>query len=43
MIIPPEGDILKYTIHLDFPTTNNIVEYVGVVIGLRLVKELGIR
>jgi hypothetical protein len=41
--IPPEGDILKYAIQLDFPATNNIVEYEGLVIGLRLAKELGIQ
>jgi ribonuclease HI len=41
--IPPEGDILKYAIQLNFPATNNIVEYEGLVIGLRLAKELGIQ
>jgi ribonuclease HI len=43
MIIPPEGDILKYAIQLEFPGTNNIAEYDGLVKGLRLVKDLGIR
>jgi ribonuclease HI len=42
-VYPPEGDILKYAIQLDFPATNNIVEYEGLVIGLRLAKELGIQ
>jgi ribonuclease HI len=40
---PPGGDILKYTIHLEFLATNNIVEYYGLVIGLRLAKHLVIR
>jgi ribonuclease HI len=32
-----------YTIQLDFPATNNIAEYDGLVTGLRLVEELSIR
>jgi ribonuclease HI len=43
MIIPPEGDILKYAIQVEFPATNNIAEYDGLVKGLRLAKDLGIR
>jgi ribonuclease HI len=43
MIIPPEGDILKYAIQLEFPATNNIAEYDGLVKGLWLAKDLGIR
>jgi hypothetical protein len=43
VLIPPHGDILKYAIQLDFPATNNIVEYEGLVTGLRLAKELGIQ
>jgi hypothetical protein len=34
VLIPPEGDILKYAIQLGFPATNNIVEYEGLVTGL---------
>jgi hypothetical protein len=26
VLIPPEGDILKYAIQLEFPATNNIAE-----------------
>ncbi len=37
---PLEGDILKYVIQLEFPATNNIAEYEGLVTGLRLAKEL---
>jgi ribonuclease HI len=43
VLIPPEGDILKYAIQLKFLATNNIVEYEGLVNGLRLAKDLGIR
>jgi ribonuclease HI len=43
MLIPPEGDTLKYVIQLEFSATNNIAEYEGLVTGLRLVKELSIR
>jgi ribonuclease HI len=43
VLIPPEGDILKYAIQLVFPTTNNIAEYEGLVTGLRLAKDLGVR
>jgi hypothetical protein len=43
MLIPPEDDALKYAIQLEFPATNNIAEYEGLVNGLRLAKDLGIR
>ena len=43
MLIPPEGDMLKYDIQIEFSATNNITEYEGLVTGLRLAKELGIR
>jgi ribonuclease HI len=43
VLIPPEGETLKYAIQLEFPATNNIVEYEGLVTGLWLAKELGIR
>jgi ribonuclease HI len=39
----PEGDILKYAIQLEFLVINNIVEYEGLVTGLRLAKDLGIQ
>jgi ribonuclease HI len=42
-LIPPEGDALKYAIQIEFSATNNIAEYEGLVTGLRLAKELGIR
>jgi ribonuclease HI len=43
VLIPPEGDILKYDIQLKFLGTNNITEYEGLVTGLWLAKDLGIR
>jgi ribonuclease HI len=43
VLIPPEGDILKYAIQLGFPATNNIAEYEGLVTEVRLAKDLGIR
>jgi ribonuclease HI len=43
VVIPPEGDVLKYTIQLEFLATNNNVEYEGLVKGLQLAKDLGIR
>jgi ribonuclease HI len=43
VLIPLEGDILKYVVQLDFPATNNIAEYEGLVTDLRLAKELSIR
>jgi ribonuclease HI len=43
VLIPPEGDMLKYAIQIEFSTTNNIAEYEGLVTGLRLAKDLGIR
>jgi ribonuclease HI len=43
VLIPPECDVLKYAIQLEFSATNNITEYEGLVNGLRLAKDLGIR
>jgi ribonuclease HI len=43
VLIPPEGDVLKYAIQLEFSATNNIVKYEGLVNGLRLAKDLVIR
>jgi hypothetical protein len=39
---PPKGDIIKYTIQLEFLATNNITEYEGLVSDLRLAQDLGI-
>jgi ribonuclease HI len=37
-----QGDILKYTIQLEFLVTNNIAEYEGLLTGLWLAKDLSI-
>jgi hypothetical protein len=43
VLIPSEGDILKYAIQLEFLAINNIVEYEGLVMSLWLAKDLSIR
>jgi hypothetical protein len=43
VVIPPEGDILKYDIQLKFLAMNNITEYERLVMGLQLAKDLGIQ
>jgi ribonuclease HI len=43
VLISPKGDILKYAFQLKFLATNNIAEYEGLVTGLWLAKDLGIR
>jgi ribonuclease HI len=43
VLTPPEGDAMKYAIQLEFPASNNIVEYEGLVNGLQLAKDLGIQ
>jgi ribonuclease HI len=43
VLIPPEGYILKYAIQLEFPATNYIAEYEGLVTDLWIAKDLGIR
>ena len=41
VIQTPEGDKIKCMIRLDFPTTNNEVEYEALVAGLDLAKVAG--
>ena len=41
VLIPPEGETLKYVVRLQFPTTNNEAEYEALLIGLSLAKALG--
>jgi ribonuclease HI len=43
VLIPPEYNILKYAIQIEFPAINNIIEYEGLVMGLRLAKDLSIQ
>jgi hypothetical protein len=42
VLIPHEGDVLKYVIQIEFPATNNTVEYEWLVTGLQLANELSI-
>ena len=41
VILTPEGDKIECMIRLDFPTTNNEVEYEALVVGLDLAKAAG--
>ena len=41
MLRSPEGDEIKCMVHLNFPTTNNKVEYEALVVGLDLTKATG--
>ena len=41
VLIPPEGETLKYVVRLQFPTTNNEAEYKALLIELSLAKALG--
>lgn len=38
-----EGDILKYKVQLQFPNTNNEVQYEAILTGLRVARTLGAR
>ena len=41
VLISPKGETLKYAVILQFPTTNNEIEYEALLTGLSLVKALG--
>ena len=41
VLIPPEGETLKYAVGLQFPTINNEAEYEILLTGLSLAKALG--
>ncbi|XP_023915070.1 uncharacterized protein LOC112026614 [Quercus suber] len=43
VITTPDGEVLRYGVQLKFLATNNEAEYEGILIGLRLGKELGAR
>ena len=38
VLLPPEGDMVECMVRLDFPTTNNEVEYEALMAGLDLAK-----
>ena len=41
VLLSPEGDMVECMVRLDFPTTNNEVEYEALVVGLDLAKAAG--
>ena len=41
MLLSPEGEVVECMIRLDFPTTNNEVEYEALVAGLDLARAAG--
>ena len=43
ILTSPTGDILKYVVQLYFLATNNIVEYEGLLFGMRAPFTLGIK
>nr|POF25448.1 transposon ty3-i gag-pol polyprotein [Quercus suber] len=43
VIITPDGEKLKYGVQLKFPETNNEAEYEGILTGLRLGREFGVK
>ncbi|XP_070675628.1 uncharacterized protein [Malus domestica] len=42
ILISPEGIDLECSVRLDFPASNNVVEYEALVLGLKLAKQLKI-
>ena len=46
LLVAPTGERLKYVVQMHFPrerSTNNTAEYEGLLAGLRIVADLGIR
>ena len=41
VLLSPEGDVVECMVRLDFPTTNNEVEYEALVAGLDLTRAAG--
>ena len=41
ILLSPEGDVVECMVHLNFPTTNNEVEYKALVAGLDFAKAAG--
>jgi len=40
VLIPPEGEPLEYSLRIIFPSSNNVVEYEALIVGLRLARKL---
>ena len=43
VFVSPLGVLMRYMVHLHFPSSNNVAEYEVLINGLRIVIELGIR
>ena len=43
VFVSPLGVRMRYMVHLHFPSSNSVAEYEGLINGLRVVVELGIR
>jgi len=43
VIINPNGDQLKYMVHLEFKATNNMAEYEALIFGLIEALSMGVR
>jgi ribonuclease HI len=43
VLIDPNGDKVKYMVHLEFKATNNMAEYEALIFGLSATLSLGIR
>ena len=43
IMMSPENDFLKYGVQLQFPATNNEVEYEAILASLRVARALGVK
>ena len=43
VLIDPSGDQLKYMVHLEFKSTNNMAEYEALIFGLTQALSLGVQ
>ena len=43
VFVSPLGVLMRYMVHLHFPSSNNVAKYEALVNGLRIAIELGVR
>ena len=43
VLIDPNGDQVKYVVHLEFEATNNMAKYEALIFGLTVALSLGVR
>lgn len=43
LLMPPEGELLKYVLQMNFRASNNAAEYAALFHGLHIAASLGIR